>query len=762
MIVRGDIKVITGSPGLDETSTSWFRSKNVTNTTTPKHWHLFIQSLFLEQYFSFSHVGFQHSTYKKYLINYKTFIANTKPRIINQSKDDLEKLRDKLAASLLFGNETLVLISKASGHLFVDGDMHTEMYNMIDSISKCAHAKEESIQNSNCQNKSQKCRTVLHLDDRVAEKLQPASQCKTYSFCDGEQSGFHGPLKFTWIYNLDAKLALNLTFLVLQFQSGPVNFYGGNLPCNVGNLTVETFKNNSDVLIFCGQHSGFSIYPGFSDIALTVSAMNTTRFSIDYIFMVQDRDLSVTRQVRANPAKIPFLFYMLPVNKTVFQLLVQVKKMFKMCLKLKGPVILLHIFNGPGCLADEVFPKNKIFFMSGFQGFIQGILADQGTGMTKLNIHSRLVQLKVLELTEAVVLDLPDTKLCFTHCILEVGFDNESKINVTPTSLQYKGIPSDSCAYGGFTTAEIRTRHCSSTHAECVSFEENIILCGNHDGSKEMSRHFYGSHQSLLVILYWFPNYTTINMSLSIQPTNCSSIQICLCSMHEAKAYMQTYLKDRPDYTDDGVVKLWETDHFGVMVQQAVCVTLQIVRKQVCAIWKVFRIFLVLQQSYLYTSHLDLYCKVDRQHPLYHIQTKGKLDQTEPSQQTWIPCFYKCLLVNQVCLRTFQGHTERYTNQTRSLKIQPVSYIQDKQTPQLFAYNYDFIKVDAEFPIKIPFLEVTEPFNAQNWIEIFITRNYKFTTNTNQRHFISASQVRKVTLPATRRSSWNMGRSLAK
>ena len=110
---------------------------------------------------------------------------------------------------------------------------------------------------------------------------------------------------------------------------------------------------------------------------------------------------------------------------------------------------------------------------------------------------------------------LPILKFTFTSPILinpKYGYH----INATVTNLTYDGTPSQTCMYGGLLAVEQFENN----------YTESSIICKSVSGN---TRSFYSQNSSLIILSYWYSQYSSVNASLRISQTKCKLLQIDHC-----------------------------------------------------------------------------------------------------------------------------------------------------------------------------------------------------------------------------------------
>ena len=126
--------------------------------------------------------------------------------------------------------------------------------------------------------------------------------------------------------------------------------------------------------------------------------------------------------------------------------------------------------------------------------------------------------------TEQVTLPLNECSV--TNCLVKVETLSQNyNINATLHSIQYLGSHLDqfTCYYGGLVlTQNIYDERYTDT------------ICQQYNHIDSLKKSFYSTNSSLLILLYWYKNYSKINLTLFISTTHCTAIQLDYCTIDES------------------------------------------------------------------------------------------------------------------------------------------------------------------------------------------------------------------------------------
>ncbi len=320
---------------------------------------------------------------------------------------------------------------------------------------------------------------------------------------------------FKWMFKLDRKLSLNLTFTSVFFS----------IDCKHSNLRIVNSRNLQIGFVYCWKFPKFDLFPSIYDLALFVSITQNTEFLVNCTFDVRTSnhitsilvDLHMTTNVTTQH---PLSVFVLKHKQVLFTYLLQVKKADHLILNIS----LVHqnsllVFDGPGIKSETLTGNRDVFSLSSFQCFI--VLMYMNSTSTATTISRFLVSFtsepltSLQELQVRSVLDMISSDVCDTNpCIVSFRAQNNNHINLTVLALHYVGENSPNCTHGGLLTVE----------AEQNNFEETAVLC-----SLDHRKSYYSQNSSLSLVLYYYQNYSALNATIRVAVTKCSSIHLSNC-----------------------------------------------------------------------------------------------------------------------------------------------------------------------------------------------------------------------------------------
>ena len=147
-------------------------------------------------------------------------------------------------------------------------------------------------------------------------------------------------------------------------------------------------------------------------------------------------------------------------------------------------------------------------------------------------LPSKINTMWIKPLNESSV-NLPFNNCFFTICILEISSPENYYVNVTILKLIVARTYSFGCLYDAIS---IRQYHSNST----------LTKCGNY--TDPVPRSIYSESSKLWIVLYWYPEYSGINATISLSATKCKRFLFDPChflpSCLSIGANCTSYLED--------------------------------------------------------------------------------------------------------------------------------------------------------------------------------------------------------------------------
>ena len=111
---------------------------------------------------------------------------------------------------------------------------------------------------------------------------------------------------------------------------------------------------------------------------------------------------------------------------------------------------------------------------------------------------------------------------CFQqHCAICFFTEENVHINITLLEMIYKGPIGEKCKYGGLVTGE-----------ELLNdYKESLTVCESQGGENLNSLTFFSQKSSLILVVYWYAQYSDIHTTTIVSLTKCTAIQLDACAV---------------------------------------------------------------------------------------------------------------------------------------------------------------------------------------------------------------------------------------
>ncbi len=499
--------------GSGDLAFDWIKEKNNILGASPKLWHLYIRS-FLSKVLK----------YQFYLQNYT---SNQQWSLLLETCSNQFKTYDstwKYFNTYIsvfqsqgwhrypvggFARAASVHLRNATGQLFVNGSLQaSQIVNKMTSVGACPfydYQKGYFLNACHLENSNSMPLSLLH-----------------------------------WKFFLDKLFSLNLTFHSLEFISGSVNFAGGFLHCHLGRLSIiDSEHQEFEAFQFCGQHAGFSLLPEFGQLDVRTTVYPITVFQVNATFCLMDKGL-IYNLNHHKPATLEIISSTIDKSATLVKqfwsispaqislvYVIEVTKIYTLTLDLSVINFSnIRVLDGPGFLSSRAQKRKNLFESSSFSCILQAMSAGLDFQTQAAHYSANPQPVTKYESPENNSVHFPAPHICGNAvCLLQIRTVFKFQINVSVVKVIYKGQPSETCKYGGITTATL----------ENGLYKENQIICKNHNHQGETSpnRNFYSLNSSLFVVVYWFEAYSHVDVSVIMQRTMCKPVHICTCTLRD-------------------------------------------------------------------------------------------------------------------------------------------------------------------------------------------------------------------------------------
>ncbi len=334
----------------------------------------------------------------------------------------------------------------------------------------------------------------------------PHDQLFHYKQCDIRQ---------VWSFRIHKDLALNLTFQAIHIL--------GN--CHQGNVLVFDTQNPRQNFRFCGQYDKFTLYPAFSGISIEIYIHTFTEvdFVTEASFSLLDRNIIQSTNTNESPVSLlePFKSYLVSEKRSVLLFRLKVKKIFILCFEQTASHRNAFVFDGPNEQFRTLKFENNSTTTSTFQCVL--LLVMQNQKRMFVNYSSKLApsaHQKHLSKNETYQLDFTTKQSNAMMQLFKLNTHFPFHLNLTVNIFVFQGETRQDCRFGGMVFTE----------AVNGNFREYPVLCQSEDQRKAQQRSFYSTQSSIYVVIFWYKNFSAMDISLNISQTACTPVRVCECT----------------------------------------------------------------------------------------------------------------------------------------------------------------------------------------------------------------------------------------
>lgn len=328
---------------------------------------------------------------------------------------------------------------------------------------------------------------------------------------------------YAWIFSVYPKFRLNVTFSKIYF--------GGNTDsCNVGSIKFIFLKK----MTLCGTYSQMHIFPHSNLVTVALDANSLIPFAVCFSHTVIDDQLLASHQ-KLDCVSWPYMIFQ-KIKVVVSTFDIQVEKYKHIALVLQGKLKFL-VFDGPGILSPHrSFFDKKVINMSSFQCFLQLCETFDKTRhdtafaevVKYFPITAPLSHIDVSQQTKVhhfytnSSLFSPSNFLKSFH----VQTETELQLNLTVLQMQFTGLSSSSCKYGGLAVYDKVRLHSQEANDQRA---HSFSLCN----TIKLQRNTYSTNSDLLFVGYTYQKYSGIQAQIQLSTTPCKAIKLDLCELHK-------------------------------------------------------------------------------------------------------------------------------------------------------------------------------------------------------------------------------------
>ncbi len=324
---------------------------------------------------------------------------------------------------------------------------------------------------------------------------------------------------YSWYFDLNKKLDLNLSFVA-------IDFFFDHLSCSHGSLKIHTqaMSWKKQVFLFCGIYTAFNLYPNSRKVFVEVYSNRCFYFKIQAFFVPIDANILKTNILKKYFSKLPAVneVFLKQMNTTIEFFLLQVTKSAIVTLQASNRCELVA-HDGPDISAVRVKPHGGLFKMSTFQCFVVQKSTLTLTCAIKLDkeIHSR--QFHTLKREGSVILPSDDCLYNAQMCVRSFRSHLGQQLSARLISLSvHKEAQTPNCQHGGLSLLDGQGKEIST-------------VCQNKTSSGPQI--FYSSDTTMVLVVFWYSQHIAVHTQLNVTNIQCRAVVIDTCFLHAVGYY---------------------------------------------------------------------------------------------------------------------------------------------------------------------------------------------------------------------------------
>ena len=372
-----------------------------------------------------------------------------------------------------------------------------------------------------------------------------------------------GNIYVLWEFQLDVKLRLNLTSFYIDIK----DFYRS---CTSGNLSIyNRHLHKNDQFTFCGRHPMFTHYTSSSNTHLILKFVYDLPVYFVFQYSIMSRNIISNEVIRKGFQKLLYIHKIDIVQKELLTFHIYVTKFKTVCININNMTYFHYtIIDGPSFLERHFVPNAVRFCASTFQLILQTYTTrDEEINPSNLqyygvesNFSHKIVLSNINKTIKIPGFYCPKVHSMF--CILQFETTSNKHVNLTLLEVLYTGMSTTDCIYGGIAAYD-NERHI-------------LDICDDY-GTYRPHRYIYSTNSTLMLVIYTYPAYSSLEINMNISTTICQPIQLNICEIAEhcsgffsllVSDKCVQWLKHRPD---NSVFQLKSSDdvlHYSLQVEK--------------------------------------------------------------------------------------------------------------------------------------------------------------------------------------------------
>ena len=346
-------------------------------------------------------------------------------------------------------------------------------------------------------------------------------------------------------FNLNLKLRLNVTFLVLQLQGSISN-------CAYDKLEVISLKVTGSQYKYCGYHEHFNLYPEFNYFMISITLYLGKSFQLDSTYSVTDKHLIFNPHDNTKMGHLNYCVYTVGGRQYVTSFMIRTIKFFRVRLMInKSNIENYVVYDGPHYRFSILKAKgdNNTLVASTFQCYLQFLLNSDIYGQNNYDFHysnapNNKKFFKKIDTVSQIFITMPDTNCLSNFCIQVLQHTRGFSFNLSVINVFVHSHETSSCIFQGLYLGE----------GVYYNFDLNDEICSEIQPPSQSSiPNFYTRGSSLWMGLYWYEGYTSITTRVSVTVTSCKAVYLNICKYYylcDTEEEFNIYLLDVTYHTN--------------------------------------------------------------------------------------------------------------------------------------------------------------------------------------------------------------------
>ena len=328
-------------------------------------------------------------------------------------------------------------------------------------------------------------------------------------------------------FNVDIKLTLNITFLLLKFYSDLHYCESSGIKIIKTKYQNRSHSQNHNEVqyIYCKQYATFNFYPKFNQLYIITIRDNQNfilPFQLGSKYSVTDSNFITTKESKIqlyDPNLTNFVFHNFWFNGKYLLVSyhIKVKKIYQVVIS--SNINYFSVFDGPGFTFKKISVTNNQYTTSTFQCIVQDFKELNQLKQTEYYLYvAKQLRISRHILITNKTLSFQSSGKCRNHvCIIRVSAGFKYQVNFTIKSFSSMSSMDSGCLFFGLVVLEDNT------------FEESETICKHLYHSLSPSRSFYSFNSSLLIVTYKYKYALNSSFSGLISRTQCQPIHFDPC-----------------------------------------------------------------------------------------------------------------------------------------------------------------------------------------------------------------------------------------